>query len=128
MGFTKRGGDLIVTNQLKVDIRVINRAQAWAEQVRGLYHFIYPHIVDDFSHTKDIHAWISEVFATHVHGTPGCKHKSTTLDPGVSSQIPDKNGKGLLVNNAVLGKVRKGISDLARLVAGTNRVNNERLR
>jgi hypothetical protein len=131
MGLTNTGGDLIVTNQLKIDIRVISRAQAWAEQVKGVYHFLYPHIVDDFAHVDDIQEWIDKVFAKHKHMRPGCQGGAITeptMAPESSSQVPDKKGKSLLQGNSVLGKVRKGMSDLARLVAGIDRVNNQELK
>lgn len=130
MPLTDKGGDLIVTNQLKIQIKIISNAQAWAEQVKGVYHFLYPHIVNDFSHTDDIQAWIDDVFAQHKHGRPGCQGGVETLPPlppAVSSQIPDKAGKGYNESNSVLGKVRKGMSDLARLVTGIDRVNNQDL-
>lgn len=130
MPLTDIGGDLIVTNQLKIQIKIISNAQAWAEQVKGVYHFLYPHIVDDFSNTEDIQSWIDDVFAKHKHGRPGCQGGVETLGPlppAVSSQIPDKAGKGLNESNSVLGKVRKGMSDLARLVTGIDRVNNQDL-
>lgn len=131
MGLTNASGDLLVTNQLKIDIKVISRAQAWAEQVKGVYHLIYPHIVNDFSHTDDIQSWIDDVFAKHKHMRPGCQGGAITeptMPPADSSQIPDKKGKSLLESNSVLGKVRKGMSDLARLVAGIDRVNNQELK
>ena len=131
MGLTNAGGDLIVTNQLKIDIRVISRAQAWAEQVKGVYHLVYPHIVDDFAHVNDIQAWIDDIFAKHKHMRPGCKGgpiTEPTMAPHSSSQVPDKKGKSLLESNSVLGKVRKGMSDLARLVAGIDKVNNKELK
>jgi hypothetical protein len=131
MPLTNIGGDLLVTNQLKIEMRIISNAQAWAEQVKGVYYFLYPHIVDDFSHTEDIQSWIDDVFASHKHGRPGCQGGVETLaplPPAVSSQIPDKAGKSLNENNSVLGKVRKGMSDLARLVTGIDRVNNQELK
>lgn len=120
--------NLLASNQLKIDIRVISNAQAWAEQVRGVYHLIYPYIVDDFSHTKDIQQWIDDVFTKHKHMRPGCQGGAITeptMAPESSSQIPDKEGKGLLESNSVLGKVRKGLSDLARLVTGVNKYQND---
>ena len=130
MPLTNKSGDLLVTNQLKIDMRIISNAQSWAEQVRGVYHFLYPHIVDDFSHTKDVQAWIDKVFAKHKHGRPGCQGGIETLQPlppAVSSQIPDREGKGLNESNSVLGKVKRGLSDLARLVSGIDRVNTEEI-
>ena len=131
MGLTNASGDLLVTNQLKIDIRVITRAQAWAEQVKGVYHLIYPHIVHDFSHVDDIQSWIDNQFAPHKHMRPGCQGGAITepvMAPHNSTQIPDEKGKSLLESNTVLGKVRKGISDLARLVTGIDRVNNQELK
>lgn len=129
MALTNKTGNLLAANQLKIDIRVITRAQSWAEQVRGVYHLLYPYIVDDFSHTDDIQDWIDNIFAKHKHMRPGCQGGVITeavMPPASSSQIPDKTGKGLLENNSVLGKVKRGLSDLARLVAGINRVNTEK--
>ena len=131
MAVTKSGGDLILTNQLKMDVRVISKAQAWAEQVRGVYHLLYPHIVADFSHVDDIQSWIDDVFARHKHLRPGCQGGPITeevMPPNNFSQIPDKKGKSLLESNSILGKVRRGISDLARLVSGISRVNNRNLK
>jgi len=131
MALTNAGGDLIVTNQLKMDIRVISKAQAWAEQVRGVYHLLYPHIVNDFSHVDDIQSWIDDIFAKHKHMRPGCQGGIITeavMPPNNMSQIPDKKGKSLLESNSVLGKVRKGLSDLARLVSGINKINNKELK
>jgi len=131
MALTNIGGDLIVTNQLKINMRVISRAQAWAEQVRGVYHLLYPHIVDDFSHTDDVQSWIDDIFAKHKHMRPGCSGGAITeptMPPHNMSQIPDKKGKGYNESNTVLGKVRKGIRDLARLVTGIDRVNNKDLK
>lgn len=128
MALTDKSADLIATNQLNIDIQVISRAQAWAEQVKGVYHLLYPHVVDDFAHHEDIQSWIDDVFAGHKHMKPGCDGGPITeavMSPNNSSQIPDKKGKALLESNSVLGKVRKGISDLARLVAGINRINTE---
>jgi len=130
MALSDKSADLLVTNQLKIDMQIISNAQAWAEQVKGVYHLVYPHIVDDFSHTEDIQAWIDEVFATHMHGRPGCKGGPITLVPEApanSSQVTDKMGKSYNESNSVLGKVRKGMSDLARLVAGIDRVNTQEL-
>jgi len=121
-----KSGDLLVTNQLKIDIKVISNAQAWAEQVRGVYHFLYPHIVEDFAHHQDIQSWINEIFAKHKHMKPGCEGGPITeevMPPNNMSQIPDVTGKSLLEANSVLGMVRKGISDLARLVTGIDIVN-----
>ena len=128
------GGNILVTNQLKIDIKVISNAQAWAEQVRGVYYFLYPHIVEDFAHNNDIQSWIDDIFAQHTHPRPGCEGGPDTLGPSstplirgsLSSQIPDKQGKALLESNSVLGKVRKGMSDLVSLVAGIDRINKER--
>lgn len=121
-------GDLLVTNQLDIEIKVINNAQAWAEQVRGVYHLVYPHIANDFSHTKDIQEWVDQVFQFHTHGRPGCQGGTETLQvTGSPSQIPDTEGKGLIEDNSVLGKVRKGLRDLKKLVSGIDAVNNREL-
>ena len=134
MPLTNQSGDLLVTNQLKIEMRIISRAQAWAEQVKGVYHFLYPHIVQDFSHTEDIQQWIDDVFAKHGHAVaPGCQGSMIVKielqkGTGGESQVPDKAGQGLNESNTVLGKVRKGMSDLARLVAGIDRVNTQELK
>ena len=131
MPLTDASGDLLVTNQLKIEMRIISNAQAWAEQVKGVYHFLYPHIVDDFTHTDDIQAWIDDIFAKHKHMRPGCQGgviTEPTMAPHDSSQMPDKEGKGKNESNSVLGKVRKGMSDLARLVSGIDKVNNRELK
>jgi len=125
MALTNKAGDLIVTNQLKIDIRVITKAQAWAEQVRGVYHLLYPYIVADFSHTDDIQQWVDQVFSSHTHTHT---HGPSGPPIGGKTQITDSKGKSLLESNSVLGKVKKGLSDLKRLVLGIDKVNNRELK
>lgn len=133
MPLTNASGDLLVTNQLKIDMRIITNAQAWAEQVRGVYHLLYPHIVDDFTHHEDIQTWIDEVYAKHGHAPgPGCQGTQIVkiikdIGSGGESQIPDKKGKGYNEDNRVLTKVKKGLSDLKRLVQGIEDVNTREL-
>ena len=128
MPLTDKSANALASNQVKVDLVVLTKAQAWAEQVRGAYYFLYPHIVADFSHRDDIQQWVDQVFAVHKHMKPGCEGGPITepvMAPQSSSQITDIKGKALLVSNSVLGMVHKGANAVKTFIATLNKINKE---
>ena len=49
--------DLAASNQLNISIKVITNAQGWKNQIRGVYTFLYPHMIKDFVHLDDWKQW-----------------------------------------------------------------------
>jgi hypothetical protein len=122
MALKNKAADVLASNQLDISILVISNAQAWKEQVLGAYHLLYPEIVEDFPHRNDVQEWVDEVFAKHGHAVaPGCQGSAITqitlgTGSGGEKDVGSLKGKEFNEVNKILGKVKKGISDLSYLV------------
>lgn len=116
--------NLSAANTLKISIQSISQAQAWKNLVWGTYGVIYPHIVADFVHIKDLKDWIDKTFAKHVH--PGVESgPSKTQKPLPGSALQDDQARGLLVSGKPLDKVRKGTN--TKILADIDKANTSKL-
>lgn len=101
--------NLVASNRLKISIVNITAGQAWANQIRGVYHLIYPWALVDFVHINDFKKWVRTYYAKHRHiGT----HGVTTPPQPAAAPIGREMGKSLLIAVAAIGKARNGMFTL----------------
>ena len=101
--------DLAAANQLKVSIKLITNAQAWKNQIRGVYSFLYPHMIKDFTHLDDWAQW-RKAFDQHLHGNGN--NGSPTTPPQQPIIWTEQKAKSNITRNDAVGDVRKGFSQI----------------
>ena len=115
--------DLAASNQLNISIKVITNAQGWKNQIRGVYTFLYPHMIKDFVHLDDWKQWRTS-FDKHGHsngnngsptGTPG---ELPALTPIIWTE---QKAKANVTSNDAVGDIRKGfdqVKETAKIIKG----------
>jgi hypothetical protein len=101
--------DLAASNQLNISIKVITNAQGWKNQIRGVYTFLYPHMIKDFTHLDDWKQW-RQAYDKHLHGNGN--NGSPTTAPTVPIIWTEQKAKANVTSNDAVGNVRKGFNQV----------------
>ena len=101
--------DLAASNQLNISIKVITNAQGWKNQIRGVYTFLYPHMIKDFVHLDDWKQW-RDAFDNHIHGNGN--NGSPTTPITVPIIWTEQKANANVTSNDAVGDIRKGFDQV----------------
>lgn len=116
--------DSAAANKLNISITSITPAQAWKNQIRGVYALIYVLAQADFVHIKDFTDWLKKSYQKHTH--TGNKGKPTSK-PNQAGVYSTRNARNLLESNKVVGYIRKGLQGAAQIITDIDKIQNEDL-
>ena len=101
--------DLAASNQLNISIKVITNAQGWKNQIRGVYTFLYPHMIKDFVHLDDWKQW-RDAFDKHIHGNGNNGSPTTAIT--VPIIWTEQKARANVTSNDAVENVRKGFDQV----------------
>jgi len=116
--------DLAASNQLKISILVISNAQAWKNQIRGVYTLLYPHAIKDFVHLDDYKVW-RDKFDRHIHGN-GNNGSPTTIIT-IPILFNTQKAKSLVQTNDAVGSIRKGFNQAKAAISKLDEFNKKKV-
>lgn len=116
--------DLAASNQLNISIKLITNAQAWKNQIRGVYTLVYPHAIKDFVHLDDWKQW-RQAFDKHIHGNGNNGSPTTAIT--VPIMWTEQKAKANVVSNDAVGNIRKGFNQADETLSKLDKFNKKKI-